>query len=98
MAWFLKYYRHRECYTSWTDEWSCACNDRCPRCDAEIEPYKWDDVSVIVQDNESGTWEVLVSPVTAEHRPDYERTEFSNETAARQFAVTQRKSLEAHFS
>jgi hypothetical protein len=25
--------------TSWTDEWSCACNDRCPACRSEIEPY-----------------------------------------------------------
>lgn len=28
----------------WTDEWSCTCNDKCPRCGAEIEPYQSDDV------------------------------------------------------
>ena len=25
--------------TLWDDDWSCMCNDRCPVCDAEIEPY-----------------------------------------------------------
>jgi hypothetical protein len=93
MAWFLKYYRHRECHTSWTDEWSCACNDKCPRCNAEIEPYKWDDLSVMVHDNEDGTWDVLVSPVTAEDRPDYVATEFANEKHARRFAAKERKRL-----
>jgi len=24
---------------TWDDEWSCMCNDRCPECDAEIDPY-----------------------------------------------------------
>ena len=23
----------------WTDEWDCTCNDRCPKCSVEIEPY-----------------------------------------------------------
>jgi hypothetical protein len=35
---FLNRYRH--CETDWEDAWSCACNDRCPVCDAEIEPYE----------------------------------------------------------
>lgn len=26
------------CGTEWWDEWDCACNDRCPTCDTEIEP------------------------------------------------------------
>jgi hypothetical protein len=25
--------------TRWDDDWSSTCNDRCPDCDAEIEPY-----------------------------------------------------------
>jgi hypothetical protein len=24
----------------WEDTWSSACNDKCPSCNAEIEPYK----------------------------------------------------------
>ena len=77
MAWFLKYYRHAECQTSWTDEWSCACNDECPKCGAEIEPYDWEDLSVMVDKHPSGTgWVVIVSPPTAEESPDYEETYF----------------------
>jgi hypothetical protein len=29
---------YEHCGTSWDDEWSCMCNDRCPVCNAEIEP------------------------------------------------------------
>ena len=39
---FLNYYRH--CDTQWTDTWSCQCNDECPVCGAEIEPYHSDDI------------------------------------------------------
>jgi len=39
----LNYYTHEDCpvqpHVAWVDEWSCACNDRCPSCNAEIEPY-----------------------------------------------------------
>jgi hypothetical protein len=24
----------------WSDTWSCMCNDKCPICNKEIEPYK----------------------------------------------------------
>lgn len=36
--WFNKYYRC-PCGTEWQDEWDCLCNDRCPTCDTECEPY-----------------------------------------------------------
>lgn len=36
-TWFQNHYRH--CGQEWTTQWSCQCNDRCPRCNAEIEPY-----------------------------------------------------------
>jgi len=26
--------------TEWTDVWSCQCNDKCPTCNKEIEPYE----------------------------------------------------------
>lgn len=39
---FLNYYRH--CGTQWLDAWSCQCNDECPVCGAEIEPYHSDDI------------------------------------------------------
>ena len=34
---FRNTYKH--CGTTWSDEWSCMCNDRCPICNAEIEPW-----------------------------------------------------------
>lgn len=40
--WYRNHYRH--CKTEWNDEWSCTCNDRCPVCNAEIEPYESDDL------------------------------------------------------
>lgn len=39
---FLNYYRH--CDTEWTDAWSCMCNDKCPVCGAEIEPFESEDL------------------------------------------------------
>jgi predicted Zn-ribbon and HTH transcriptional regulator len=36
---FLNFYECSECGTKWTDEWDCMCNDRCPKCSCEIEPY-----------------------------------------------------------
>jgi hypothetical protein len=93
MAWYLKYYRHRDCNTRWTDEWSCACNDHCPDCNAEIEPYDWDDLSVLVEGNSDGTWTVLVSPISAEHKPRYQRSDFDSAALARKFATQQKRLL-----
>ena len=39
MTWYVKEYEH--CGTTWTDEWCCACNDKCPACGAEIEPHDY---------------------------------------------------------
>ena len=38
----------------WSDKWDCQANDRCPQCDAEIEPYASD----------TGNGPVLTVPVT----------------------------------
>ena len=34
---YTNYYVH--CGVQWWDEWSCWCNDECPECGGEIEPY-----------------------------------------------------------
>lgn len=34
---FTNFYVH--CRREWQDKWSCMCNDRCPVCNHEIEPY-----------------------------------------------------------
>jgi hypothetical protein len=36
---FLNHYECPRDGSVWADEWSCMCNDRCPQCDAEIEPH-----------------------------------------------------------
>ena len=36
---YRNFYECSECGTRWTDDWSCQCDDRCPKCNAEIEPY-----------------------------------------------------------
>lgn len=42
--WFLNHY-HCPCGEEWDDEHSCTCNDRCPKCNAEIEPFDSEDLS-----------------------------------------------------
>jgi hypothetical protein len=37
---YLNQYRCPTCQTEWEDEWDCCCNDRCPDCNKEIEPYE----------------------------------------------------------
>lgn len=39
-------YRRQHDPVEWVDEWSCACNDKCPECNAEIEPYDFDELDV----------------------------------------------------
>lgn len=43
--WYRKFYRCDECNIEWTDDWSCCCNDKCPQCDGEFEPYECKDIS-----------------------------------------------------
>jgi hypothetical protein len=43
-----KFRNHYHCpndRTKWIDEWSCACNDKCPVCHAEIEPYLSEEIN-----------------------------------------------------
>lgn len=40
----LNFYKHDDCKAHWVDLWSCGCDDRCPTCGAEIEPYSSLDV------------------------------------------------------
>jgi len=40
---YLNHYRCPYDKTEWDDVWDCTCNDRCPVCDAEIEPYESED-------------------------------------------------------
>ena len=37
--WYLNLYFCKNCKLEWKDEWNCTCNDKCPICHSEIEPY-----------------------------------------------------------
>jgi hypothetical protein len=53
---FRNYYYHVECSADWTDDWDCACNDDCPSCGAEIEPY----MSVELTDDGNETDDIVI--------------------------------------
>lgn len=36
---YRNYYECPDCRTNWEDDSDSMCNDRCPECDREIEPY-----------------------------------------------------------
>jgi hypothetical protein len=95
MAWYLKFYECSVCGTKWTDEWSCACNDRCPNCRAEIEPHDDLDLTYIVAPSAKGMFIVLFSPDTAESAPGYEPIEaFQSEDDAQARVRALRELLE----
>lgn len=41
---FINHYQCPDDGTEWTDCWSCACNDKCPTCNKEIEPYESEEI------------------------------------------------------
>ena len=72
MAWYRNHYKCYCCEEVWEDNWSCACDDECPRCGARnVSPFDSDDLTFII-DDEGGYFVVLRSPDQAEHEPDYE--------------------------
>jgi len=42
---FVNYYHCPDDGAEWKLTWSCMCNDRCPTCNDEIEPFRSDDVT-----------------------------------------------------
>ncbi|OAI24207.1 hypothetical protein A1356_16105 [Methylomonas koyamae] len=52
---YLNQYRCPYCQIQWDDEWNCACNDRCPSCNAEISPYHSE---VLTEENPSPAYAV----------------------------------------
>ena len=97
--WFRNRYRHDECDTAWEDEHSCMCNDKCPTCDAEIEPAESDDLTLIIVENDGedrcfGRWGVYLSPEAAEYDPSYVRMKsFFRKADAAAFVEEMRKLL-----
>lgn len=72
MAWFRNHYRCARCNRTWTDEWSCTCDDDCPHCGARhMTPFESGELTIVIDEKPDGTFAVLRSPETAEHKPDY---------------------------
>ena len=72
MAWFKNFYICPQCRTAWDSEWSCGCDDECPGCSCEsITPVESLDLTVIVDRNKSGAWDILRSQPEAGEHADY---------------------------
>lgn len=40
---FTNHYRCDACDVEWSDQWSCACDDECPECGADVSPHDYDE-------------------------------------------------------
>ncbi|NOV28277.1 hypothetical protein [Methylomonas sp. ZR1] len=58
---YLNQYRCPYCQTEWEDVWDCGCNDRCPDCNKEIEPYE----SALVEGELAETESPVEKPTSA---------------------------------
>ncbi|AMK75517.1 hypothetical protein A1342_21385 [Methylomonas methanica] len=58
---YLNQYRCPYCQTEWEDSWDCGCNDRCPDCNKEIEPYE----SALIESESSETELPVDEPTSA---------------------------------
>jgi len=90
MAWFYNHYICERCDSIWADEWSCMCDDDCPRCGARhMSPYKSEDLTEVIEQN-GDKFIVLWSPETAEHHPDYRQLgAFTTRQQAEAFLASQ---------
>lgn len=50
---FNVHYHCSDCDVSWQSEWSCACDDECPKCGHDIEAESYDDISTIHRTEEA---------------------------------------------
>ena len=89
MAWFRNHYICERCDSTWTDEWSCMCDDDCRYCGARhMSPFDSDDLTEVIAEKK-GDFVVLWSPETAEHHADYrELGRFATRAAAEAFLAS----------
>lgn len=73
MAWYNNQYVCPECRAVWDSDWSCGCDDECPECEARnISPVSSEDLTIVAEPDDDGSWTIWRSPVEAEDRPRYE--------------------------
>lgn len=63
---YLNQYRCPYCQTEWDDVWDCGCNDRCPDCNKEIEPYE----SALIDGESVETESPVEEPALANATPE----------------------------
>ena len=63
---FRNHYRCPECIAEWDDAADCTCNDRCPECGDEIEPYRSDELDPETGEPVGGNREPLACPFCGE--------------------------------
>jgi predicted nucleic acid-binding Zn-ribbon protein len=97
VAWYRNHYTCTRCDYTWTDEWSCMCDDDCPECGARhMSPYDSEDLTEVVEPV-GDEFIVLWSPETAEHEPDYcELGTFSSRAEAEAFLASDQYSARPH--
>lgn len=69
VEWFRKSYKCSACGETWSEKWSCMCNDHCPGCDAETEPTSCIDLSRPVTAKDYSGAARLISRKTGEASP-----------------------------
>ena len=47
---FINHYECDGCGATWTDIWSCGCDDECPGCHADISPDHSDEIAACACD------------------------------------------------
>lgn len=67
--WFENSYDCSECGRSWTNKWSCMCDDRCPECNVETEPTSSIDLSRLLTPNDYIGAARLISRKSGEMSP-----------------------------
>src|SRR5690606_25198796 len=72
MAWFRNHYHCTDCGTHWADEWSCGCDDDCPRCGSRhCSPVESEDLTYVIEEEDVHIV-IYRSPKSAEHKPNYQ--------------------------
>lgn len=66
MPQFLNKFKCQACAIEWQDEWSCACDDCCPNCEAPHTPYE----STIIGIEGLKTFEIEASGFTGDGSTD----------------------------
>jgi len=69
---YLNYYHCPNCGSRWEDTADCTCNDRCPGCNTEIEPYSSADISPLEEQSIKNLIKGLIEKIKKDVAKDNE--------------------------